>query len=143
MFNRHWLVVVLSALLVSLLLTSCANSVRVSDAEPAPVTGSFNPEIKANGETASIVVVRDAGFLATLLDVVVYLNNNIIGTLRPGQKVSINIPPGDYVIGVGCKPCNDDYRSELQLAAIKGKRRAFRVSFIDGLRIQASAMINE
>jgi len=114
--------------------------VKVSDAETVITIKEQNV---IDSEKARIIVVRDSGITAALLDAIIYLNNQKVAKLRPGQKAVFEVSPGLHIIGAGCQPCNEDYRDELQLVVVKGQDHVLRVSFYDGLRISTSAMIRE
>jgi hypothetical protein len=130
----------LFALFASLILAGCVSPVKVSDAETVITIKEQNV---IDSEKARIIVVRDSGITAALLDAIIYLNNHKVAKLRPGQKAVFEVSPGLHIIGAGCQPCNEDYRDELQLVVVKGQDHVLRVSFYDGLRIRTSAMIRE
>jgi hypothetical protein len=126
---------------IALVLYGCTTPVKISDAESAPIAQEFSQQ--QFKESATIVVVRDAGLLASMNDFVIYLGNRTVGVLKPGQKLSFTIPAGSYIIGVGCNPCREDHRSELQLVALAGKQHAYRASWgSEGVKLQASAQID-
>lgn len=127
---------IVASLVVALMLAACAHPVKVREAEP--VAAHYAPP--ADGLPAGTAVfVRDAGLAGAMNDLIVMADGKRVGTLRPGQKVTIRMAAGLHVVGIGCSPCSDSFRKEIQHVIEPGKTSVFRLEFFD---IQPSTQLD-
>lgn len=127
---------IVASLVAALMLAACANPVRVSEAEP--VAAHYAPATDGRA-LGTAVFVRDAGMAGAMNDLIVFADGRRVGTLRPGQKLTIRMPAGLHVVGIGCTPCSEDFRKEIQHAIEPGRTAVFRLSFFD---IQPSTQLD-
>lgn len=130
----------IASLLIAITMAGCSSSlVRVGDA--TPVHANY-PAPAPEKPAGTVVFVRDAGFSGSMNDFIVIVDGQRIGTLRPGQKITLRMAAGSHIVGVGCSPCSDDYRKEIQHQVEAGKTSVFRLNFDSGLNIQPSSQLD-
>lgn len=122
-------------------LTGCTLTAPTLLSEARPVKPLFLPEPTSSPMNARLIVVRDTGISGELLAITVFLDGRLIGVLQAGDMVEFEVRPDSYVLGVGCSPCNDEFRRELQVIAKAKKSHYFRTMFLDGLEIQPSSQV--
>lgn len=128
-------------LLLLLMTSGCAISTPTPLHDATAVAPLFSPLQNHSSEVSKILIIRDTGISGMLLDITVFLDGKVIGKLRPKEFVEFEIHPGVHIIGVGCTPCNEDYRKELQMVAVSGQEHRFRTMFLHGLEIQPSTQV--
>lgn len=127
-------------LAITSLLLGCTSPTPLKDAQAAKIL--FSPVVNKSARNSTIVVVRDSGFSASLLDFSLFFDGRLIGILRPGEKIEFEAIPANYILGVSCLSCRETYRKELQINVLESKSHYFRVMWLDGLVIQPSTQIN-
>lgn len=122
------------------LISGCSTPIKYSESIPVKVSAEF---IERKSKTdANVIIVRDSGPYGSLLDFDVYIDGKLVGLLQPKQSLSFHVEEGVHIIGLGCKPCNREYRQELQITAPPSSQLYFRTYWLEGLKIQASTQIS-
>lgn len=84
------------------LLAGCASSaISVGQAEPVPGDELYAYQTRPVGESGTVTVVRDAGFVGSGCDVVVYIDGVKAAKIGTGQRATFFLPVGNPNIGVG------------------------------------------
>lgn len=91
-------------LLIALLcvgLTGCATqAVLPSQAKFAPKERLLKYQASINSDDATLIVVRDKGFLGSGCFTGVYLNNEKSAVLDPGEKAVFHLPAGEWSVAM-------------------------------------------
>ncbi len=84
------------------LLAGCASSaISVGQAKPVPSDELYAYQTKPAGQSGTLTVVRDSGFVGSGCDAVVYINGVKAAKIGTGQRATFFLPPGHPNIGVG------------------------------------------
>ncbi|MBB3806381.1 hypothetical protein FHR51_002533 [Xanthomonas arboricola] len=113
-------------------LTACATKpVSDTSAIPVPADRAFLYQT-ALPDGGTLVVTRDAGFQGSACDVGVLIDGKDAARLKPGERVTFNLPPGEVILGakpVGaglCGAASDRVRRETGLVIKQGVARKYR-----------------
>lgn len=86
----------LSIAIACVVFTGCYTTpVSNSQAKSTPAMKWSSP---AEGY-ATLVVKRDSGFMGAACKAAVYVSGDQIGSIGPSDKVTVYLPPGEYIIG--------------------------------------------
>ncbi|HDS1729097.1 TPA: hypothetical protein ACNV18_003080 [Pseudomonas putida] len=84
------------------LLAGCASSaISVNKAEPVPADELYAYQAKPVGDSGRLTVVRDAGFVGSGCDAVVYIDGVKAAKIGTGQRATFFLPVGNPNLGVG------------------------------------------
>ncbi|WP_410752469.1 hypothetical protein [Citrobacter youngae] len=115
---------------IALGLTGCATSaVSVDQATQAPQTRVFSYQTPVT-DGGVLTVVRDKGFLGGGCYYGLYINKERVASLDTGEKVSLQLPPGEWMVGFkgeGKACISDDYLSEREVTLKAKQHKAVRL----------------
>ncbi|NIK62623.1 hypothetical protein [Xanthomonas cannabis] len=122
----------IAILAAAALLAACATKpVSDSTAIPVPAERAYLYQAAAP-DGGMLVVTRDAGFQGSACDVGVLIDGKEAARLRPGERVTFNLPAGEVILGarpVGsglCGAAQDRVRRETELIVKPGVVRKYR-----------------
>ena len=122
---KHWLVPICAALFLG-----CATSpVRTDLAKPAVPSNVQKPTLLQNVDGSVMVVIkRDSGFTGGACAKQVYLQGEPIAKLWPGEKVTIYLQPGTYVLSAGPDGICGGKLAEVEMRLVPGDPPTYRIS---------------
>lgn len=82
-------------------ITGCTTTpISELTAKHAPLERIFFESAPGNSEPAVATFVRDSGAFGSAVDLHLFINGEKAASLRAGEKVEIQLIPGEYVFGV-------------------------------------------
>jgi len=82
-------------------LSGCATeAVLPSQAKPAPAERVLKYQQSMKSTDATLIVVRDKGYLGSGCFTGVYLNNEKAAVLNPGEKAIFHLPAGEWSVAI-------------------------------------------
>ncbi|MCT4701230.1 hypothetical protein MUA02_04270 [Enterobacteriaceae bacterium H20N1] len=82
-------------------LSGCATeAVLPSQAKQAPSERLLKYQQTKTGSSATLIVVRDKGFLGGGCFTGVYFNNEKVAILDPGEKATFHLVPGEWSVAI-------------------------------------------
>ena len=115
---------------IALGLIGCATSaVSVDQATQAPQARVFSYQTPIN-DGGVLTVVRDKGFLGGGCYYGLYINKERVASLDTGEKVSLQLSPGEWMVGFkgeGKACISDDYLSEREVTLKANQHKAVRL----------------
>ncbi|AMG54755.1 hypothetical protein [Citrobacter amalonaticus] len=82
-------------------LSGCATeAVLPSQAKMAPTERLLQYQTPSSSDDATLIVVRDKGFLGSGCFTAVYLNNEKSAILDPGEKAVFHLHPGEWSVAM-------------------------------------------
>ncbi|MFJ9531237.1 hypothetical protein [Herbaspirillum sp. NPDC101396] len=118
----------------ALILAGCATTpVSLGDATAVPAERIFAQASGAAKDWPRITVVRDSGYLASGCDFGFYLDGRLAARMAVGERFSIEVPPGEHILGaaiVGRALCSfgEDQRREIASIVQPGEKKVYRIS---------------
>jgi hypothetical protein len=86
---------------VLLSLTGCATeAVLPGQAKQAPPERVLKYQNEASDKSATLIVVRDSGYLGSGCFTGVYLNDEKAAILNPAEKVTFHLNPGEWSVAI-------------------------------------------
>lgn len=87
--------------LAILSLVGCATeAVMPSKAKDAPQSRLLNYQNTTDDANSTLIVVRDKGYLGSGCDLGVYLNDKKSAILKPGEKATFHLHPGEWSVAM-------------------------------------------
>jgi hypothetical protein len=105
-------------------LSACATEPISSDAA-TPVTAENRLlYLHESADTVPITIVRDQGVLGGMFAVKLLVNDAVAAHVGNGEKVTLHMPPGEYVLGavMGFSPL-----VEIEANVQQGRPRSYRI----------------
>lgn len=95
------LILVAGVMVATAAMSGCATeAVLPGDAKPAPQERVLKYQIPNEETSATLIVVRDKGYLGSGCFSGVYLNDVKSAVLDPGEKVIFHLTPGEWNVAV-------------------------------------------
>lgn len=89
----------LATFVAAVTLGGCATApIPLSSAAPVPAERVYMKTSTA-ADAASVVILRDKGFVGSASLVHVYINSERAASLEPGERVELRLDAGEYVMG--------------------------------------------
>jgi len=134
---------------VVVMLAGCATTpIPLVDAKPVPPNRIFTQTSISARDTSSITVVRDIGYLGAGCDFGFYLDGRLVARLAAGERLSLDVSPGEYILGaatVGRALCSqgEDQRREIASIVKAGDKKIYRISARTdgGIAIEPTTML--
>lgn len=134
-------------ILTILFLTGCATT-PVPDrlAKPIPQSQVISELYlsKSSDRYEKVLLIRDAGYMGSLLEAVVFVDKTPIASLNTGEKVVFYLAPGKHMFAIQAKRnLLGEHPGESEIDIINGGVNNFRLRMIsgDGPRIERSLFL--
>lgn len=112
-------------------LSGCATTpVSNSNAKPVPVERiiSKSSQLKKTGD-ATVNVKRDAGFIGSGCNIVVYLDGKPIAELDTAEKVTFYAQPGEHILSVKQTSICVAGLKEIAISLKENDEKTYRIGF--------------
>lgn len=89
-----------TALLIAIVLISGCATTPISSEQADPVPGDRQVRYRSPApNTVPITITRDSGFISAACATKVFVNGELAAYVRAGERVTLNIPAGEVIIG--------------------------------------------
>lgn len=85
-------------------LAGCSTSkVSYIDAQEVLVSSDFYGAVDIEGADSKVTFIRDSGVFGSACSFNLYINESFIATLSPQERVSVDLPSGEYIFKLSPK----------------------------------------
>jgi hypothetical protein len=123
--------ILIGALAVALTAGCASTAIPVSQADPVPSDELYAFQVKPEGDSGKLIVVRDSGMVGSGCDILVYIDGRRAAKVGTSQRASFYLPPGNTSIGAGLAGsglCAGAAIRTISATVSSGKESIYRIS---------------